>query len=64
MHTTEAFTNHSSQRGVGELVLPIQAAVNFSFIPIELDHPHSFGVAGMLIEEDGFRISLTEAFAR
>ncbi|GGW85049.1 hypothetical protein CP966_33710 [Streptomyces galilaeus] len=59
----EAFTNHSSQWS-GELVLPIQAAVDFSFIPIELDHPDPFGVAVMLMEEDGYRISLTEAFAR
>ncbi|MFF7529963.1 hypothetical protein ACFZB2_12820 [Streptomyces bobili] len=56
------FTNHSSQWS-GELVLPIQAAVNFSFIPIELDHPDPFGVAVMLMK-DGYRISLTEAFAR
>ncbi|MFG3180184.1 hypothetical protein ACGFZC_34705 [[Kitasatospora] papulosa] len=48
----------------GELVPPIQAAVNFSFTPIELDHPGPFGVTVVLMEEDGYRISLTEAFAR
>ncbi|MCM2394386.1 hypothetical protein [Streptomyces albipurpureus] len=48
----------------GELVPPIQAAVNFSFTPIELDHPDQFGVTVVLMEEDGYRVSLTEAFAR
>jgi hypothetical protein len=48
----------------GELVPPIQAAVNFSFTPIELNHPDPFGVTVVLMEEDGYRISLTEAFAR
>ncbi|MFJ5680227.1 hypothetical protein [Streptomyces sp. NPDC093097] len=48
----------------GELVPPIQAAVNFSFAPIELDHPDPFGVIVVLMEENGYRISLTEAFAR
>ena len=48
----------------GELVPPIQTAVNFSYTPIELDHPDPFGVTVVLMEEDGYRISLTEAFAR
>ncbi|MGW2051996.1 hypothetical protein ACWCPF_43810 [Streptomyces sp. NPDC001858] len=48
----------------GELVPPIQAAANFSLTPIELDHPDPFGVTVVLMEEDGYRISLTEAFAR
>ncbi|MFD9268689.1 hypothetical protein ACFWB1_04030 [Streptomyces goshikiensis] len=48
----------------GELVPPIQTAVNFSFTPIELDHPDPFGVTVVLMEEDGYRISLTESFAR
>ncbi|WP_310729191.1 hypothetical protein [Streptomyces sp. N2A] len=48
----------------GELVPPIQTAANFSFIPIELDHPDPFGVTLVLMEEGGYRISLTEAFAR
>ncbi|MFJ4783991.1 hypothetical protein [Streptomyces sp. NPDC088794] len=46
-----------------ELVPPIQAAVNFSFIPLELDHPSPFGVTVVLMEEDGYRVRLTEAFA-
>ncbi|MGW4750260.1 hypothetical protein ACWEPR_36295 [Streptomyces sp. NPDC004290] len=40
----------------GELVPPIQAAVDFSFTP--------FGITVGLMEEGGYRISLTEAFAR
>jgi len=47
----------------GELVPPIQAAVNFSFIPLELDHPSPFGVTVVLMEEDGYSVRLTEAFA-
>ncbi|NUO40845.1 MAG: hypothetical protein HOV82_02290 [Streptomyces sp.] len=47
----------------GELAPPIQAAVDFSFIPIEIDHPSPFGVTVVLMEEDGYRVSLTEAFA-
>ncbi|MFF7566646.1 hypothetical protein OIE43_00415 [Streptomyces pseudovenezuelae] len=50
------------QRG-GDLIPPIQAAVHYSFIPIEIDHPSPFGVTVVLMEEDGYRISLTEAFA-
>ncbi|MGV9939639.1 hypothetical protein [Streptomyces sp. NPDC003401] len=45
----------------GELVPPIQAAVNFSFTPIKLDHSDPFGVTAVRMEEDGYRISLTEA---
>lgn len=48
----------------GELVPPIQAAVDLSFTPIELDHPDPFGVTVVLMEEDGYRVRLTEAFAR
>ncbi|MEU2739576.1 hypothetical protein ABZ656_30500 [Streptomyces sp. NPDC007095] len=48
----------------GELVPPIQAAVNFSFTPIELDHPDPFGVTVVVMEEDGYSVRLTEAFAR
>lgn len=48
----------------GELVPPIQAAVNFAFTPIELDHPDPFGVTVVLMEEDGYSVRLTEAFAR
>ncbi|WP_258056180.1 hypothetical protein [Streptomyces sp. Ru62] len=48
----------------GELLPPIQAAVDFSFTPLELDHPNPFGVTVVLIEEDGYPVRLTEAFAR
>lgn len=48
----------------GELVPPIQAAVNYSFAPIELDHPDPFGVSVVLMEEDGYSVRLTEAFTR
>ncbi|MFD3976534.1 hypothetical protein ACFWRK_35465, partial [Streptomyces cyaneofuscatus] len=48
----------------GELIPPIQAAVNFSFTPIELDHTDPFGVTVVLMEKDGNRISLTVTFAR
>ncbi|AZP22777.1 hypothetical protein EJC51_46095 [Streptomyces aquilus] len=48
----------------GELVPPIQAAVNYSFTPIDIDHPDPFGVTVVLMEEDGYRVSLTEAFTR
>ncbi|GAA2632576.1 hypothetical protein [Streptomyces vastus] len=51
------------QRG-GELVPPIQAAVNYSFTPLELDHPSPFGVTVLLMEEDGYSVRLTETFAR
>ncbi|MFF4155171.1 hypothetical protein ACFYZU_33795 [Streptomyces sp. NPDC001651] len=37
----------------GELVPPIQAAVDFSFTPIELDHSDPFGVALVPMEADG-----------
>lgn len=43
---------------------PIQAAVNYSFTPIDIDHPDPFGVTVVLMEEDGCRVSLTEAFTR
>ncbi|MFE9651117.1 hypothetical protein ACFYO0_44980 [Streptomyces sp. NPDC006365] len=48
----------------GELVPPIQAAVNYSFTPLELDHPSPFGVTVVLMEEDGYSVRLTETFAR
>ncbi|XDO64399.1 hypothetical protein HEP84_57430 [Streptomyces sp. RLB1-33] len=47
----------------GELVLPVQAAVDYSFIPLELDHPSPFGVTVVLMEEDGYNVRLNEAFA-
>lgn len=43
---------------------PIQAAVNFSFTSMDLDPPDPFSVTVVRMEEDGYRISLTEAFAR
>jgi hypothetical protein len=48
----------------GELAPPIQTAVNFAFTPIELDHPDPFGVTVVLMEEDGYRVRLTESFDR
>ncbi|MEV8057153.1 hypothetical protein AB0P37_11640 [Streptomyces antimycoticus] len=48
----------------GELVPPIQAAVSIAFTPIELNHPDPFGATVVLMEEDGYRVRLTEAFAR
>ncbi|MEU6355286.1 hypothetical protein ABZ896_39265 [Streptomyces sp. NPDC047072] len=47
----------------GELLPPIRAAVDYSFIPLELDHPSPFGVTVVLMEEDGYRVRLTDAFA-
>lgn len=47
----------------GELVAPVRAAVDYSFTPLELDHPSPFGVTVILMEEDGFSVRLTEAFA-
>ncbi|MGP4045760.1 hypothetical protein [Streptomyces sp. 2A115] len=47
----------------GELVPPIQAAVSFSFTPLELDHPSPFGVTVLLMEDDGYSVRLTETFA-
>ena len=44
----------------GELVPPIQAAVNYSFIPLDIDHPSPFGVTVVLMEEDGYTIHLTD----
>jgi hypothetical protein len=53
----------ASQPG-GGLAPPIQAAVNFAFTPIELNHPDPVGVTVVLMEEDGYTMRLTEAFAR
>lgn len=47
-----------------ELVPPIQAAVNFAFTPIELNHPDPFGATVVLMDKDGYSVRLTEAFAR
>ncbi|MFJ9380454.1 hypothetical protein [Streptomyces sp. NPDC101455] len=45
-----------------ELVPPVQAAVDYAFTPLELDHPSPFGVTVVLMEEDGYNLRLTEAF--
>lgn len=46
-----------------KLVPPVQAAVDYAFTPLELDHPSPFGVTVVLMEEDGYTLRLTEAFA-
>ena len=39
--------------------------MNYSFTPIEVDHPDPFGVTAVLMEEEnGYRVRLTEAFDR
>lgn len=43
---------------------PVQAAVDFAFTPMESDHPDPFGVTVVLMEKDGYRVHLTEAFDR
>lgn len=48
----------------GELIPPIQAVLNLSFTPIELDHPDPFLTTVMLMQQDGYRVRLTEDFAR
>ncbi|WP_327699631.1 hypothetical protein [Streptomyces sp. NBC_00459] len=47
----------------GELLPPVRAAVDYSFIPLDIDHPSPFGVTVVLMEEDGYHVRLTEAFA-
>lgn len=47
-----------------ELVPAVRTAVDYAFTPIELDHPDPFGVTVVLMEEDGYRVRLTEAFTR
>ncbi|WP_427918068.1 hypothetical protein [Streptomyces sp. cg40] len=46
-----------------KLVPPVQAAVDYAFTPLDLDHPSPFGVTVVLMEEDGYNLRLTEAFA-
>jgi hypothetical protein len=48
----------------GELIPPVRAAVDYSFVPLDIDHPSPFGVTVVLMEEDGYSVRLTEAFAR
>jgi hypothetical protein len=47
----------------GELVPPVQAALTYSFTPLELDHPSPFGVTVLLMEDDGYSVHLTDTFA-
>ena len=47
----------------GKLVPPVQAAVDYAFTPLDLDHPSPFGVTVVLMEEDGYNLRLTESFA-
>ncbi|MFF3784140.1 hypothetical protein [Streptomyces sp. NPDC001933] len=42
----------------------IQAAVEFAFTPFELNHPDPFGATVALMEEGGYSVHLTDAFAR
>ncbi|MFS8204102.1 hypothetical protein ACLVWQ_36205 [Streptomyces sp. CWNU-52B] len=46
----------------GELSPPIRAALDYSFTPLELDHPSPFGVTVLLMEDDGYTVRLTDAF--
>ncbi|WP_105968977.1 hypothetical protein [Streptomyces geranii] len=46
-----------------ELLPPVRAAVDYSFVPLDIDHPSPFGVTVVLMEEDGYSVRLTEAFA-
>ncbi|MEW2166467.1 hypothetical protein AB0912_26235 [Streptomyces sp. NPDC007084] len=48
----------------GELVAPVRAAVEYAFTPMDLDHPNPFGVTVVLMEEDGYRVRLTESLDR
>ncbi|MGW6008161.1 hypothetical protein [Streptomyces sp. NPDC055210] len=47
----------------GELAPPIQAALTYSFTPLDLDHPSPFGVTVLLMEDDGYAVHLTDSFA-
>ncbi|BCL32932.1 hypothetical protein ACFFS2_34440 [Streptomyces aurantiacus] len=46
----------------GELSPPIQAALRYSFTPLDLDHPSPFGVTVLLMEDDGYTVHLTDTF--
>ncbi|MEU9189018.1 hypothetical protein AB0D14_31655 [Streptomyces sp. NPDC048484] len=46
----------------GDLAPPIQAALTYSFTPLELDHPSPFGVTVLLMEDDGYTVHLTDTF--
>ncbi|PSM42657.1 hypothetical protein C6Y14_15825 [Streptomyces dioscori] len=47
----------------GELAPPLQAALTYSFTPLDLDHPSPFGVTVLLMEDDGYAVHLTDSFA-
>ncbi|MFI1408662.1 hypothetical protein ACH4Y0_01795 [Streptomyces sp. NPDC020707] len=47
----------------GELAPPVQAALTYSFTPLDLDHPSPFGVTVLLMEDDGYAVHLTDTFA-
>ncbi|WP_328551673.1 hypothetical protein [Streptomyces sp. NBC_00358] len=46
----------------GELPPPVQAAVDYAFTPMDLDHPNPFGVTVVLMEEDGYTVRLSDGF--
>ncbi|MFF3484702.1 hypothetical protein ACFYXC_15715 [Streptomyces sp. NPDC002701] len=46
----------------GEVTPPVQAALTYSFTPLELDHPSPFGVTVLLMEDDGYIVHLTDTF--
>lgn len=48
----------------GALVPPVRAAVDYAFVPMEMDHPNPFGVTVVLMEEDGHQVRLSETFGR
>jgi hypothetical protein len=48
----------------GELVPPIRAAINFSFTPLNLNHPDPLGATAAYMESQGYSVRLTETFAR
>lgn len=50
-------------RAGAELLPPVRSAVDFSFVPLELDHPNPFGVTVVLMEEDGYQVRLADALA-
>ncbi|WP_328498516.1 hypothetical protein OHS59_41645 [Streptomyces sp. NBC_00414] len=46
----------------GDLAPPVQAALKYSFTPLDLDHPSPFGVTVLLMEDDGYTVHLTDTF--
>jgi len=47
-----------------EPVPPIQAAVDFSLTPLQLNHPDPFGATVAFMESEGYNLRLTENYAR